>query len=107
MTTNGRPQFQSEAFRQFCHDWGILNGTSSPYHDGYADKAVKAMKEIIRKLRPGKKHDNDMFKAILEYRNTSRKGSLSPAQRLFGKPMKTLMTAQPHDLPAGNSAGAT
>ena len=98
LTTDNGPQFKSEEFKRYCQDWGIKHEPSSPYHhesNGYAEAAVKSMKDIIRKIRPGRRFDEDLLKAILEYRNTPRKDGLSPAQRIFGKPMRTRMPYHP------------
>ncbi len=70
-----------------------------PYHheaNGYAEAAVKSMKNLVKKICPGKTVRNErFFKALLEYRNTPRKDGLSPAQRLFGRPTRTKLPAHP------------
>ncbi len=99
LTSDNGPQFRSQEFKEFCEEWRILHDPSSPYHhiaNGYAESAVHSMKSIVKKICPGKSSDNIKFwKAILEYRNTPRNDGLSPAQRLFGRPMRTRIPAHP------------
>ncbi len=99
LTTENGPQFKSQEFKEFCEEWRILHDPSSPYHhiaNGHAESAVHSMKSIIKKLCPGKQSNNIKFwKAILEYWNTPRNDGLSPAQRLFGRPMRTRLPAHP------------
>ncbi len=70
---------------------------SLPYHheaNGYAEAAVKSMKNLVKKICAGKTVKNErFFKALLEYRNTPRKDGLSLAQRLFGRPTRTKLPA--------------
>ncbi len=99
LTSNNGPQFKSEEFKQFCKSWGIEHDPSSPYHheaNGYAEAAVKSMKNLVKKICPGKTVKNErFFKALLEYRNIPRKDGLSPAQRLLGRPTRTKLPAHP------------
>ncbi len=99
LTTDGGPQFKSGEFASFCEQWGIIYDPSSPYHpisNGYAEAAVKSMKGIIKKVAPGKNVSTpSILEALLEYRNTPKDDGLSPAQRLFGRPMKTRLPAHP------------
>ncbi len=99
LTTDNGPQYRSEEFSKFCAKWGIYHDPSSPYHhiaNGYAEAAVKSMKAIIKKVCPGKQVNCASFwSALLEYRNTPKADGLSPAQRLFGRPMRTMLPAHP------------
>ena len=52
LTTDGGPQFTSQAFKQFCDGWGINHTVSSPHHhqaNGAAEAAVKAVKTLLSK----------------------------------------------------------
>jgi len=86
------PQFISSEFKQFLNDWGILAGTSSPHYpqsNGRAETKVKVMKKLIAgSSTSGSLDDNKFAKAILVFRNTQRLGGASPAQRVFGGPMR-------------------
>ncbi len=99
LTTDNGPQFKGEDFAQFCKDWGIHHDPSSPYHhiaNGYAESAVNVMKGIIKKTCPG--HSTqcaEFWSALLEYRNTPRSDGLSPAERLFGRAMRTKLPSHP------------
>ncbi len=99
LTTDGGPQFKGREFAQFCQEWGISHDPSSPYHhiaNGYAEAAVKCMQDLIKKISPsGELNIPEFAKAKMEYRNTPRKDGLSPAQRLFGRPMRTTMPSHP------------
>ncbi len=99
LTTDNGPQFRSTSFASFCEFWGILWDPSSPYHhrsNGYAEAAVRVMKDIVKKICPGKTVDCEEFmEALLEYRNTPRQDGLSPAQRLFNRPMRTRLPSHP------------
>ena len=97
LTSDNGPQFKSEEFKEFCESWGIKHDPSSPYYheaNGYAEAAVKSMKNLVKKICPGKTVKNErFFKALLEYRNTPKTDGLSPAQRLFGRPTRTKLPA--------------
>ncbi len=99
LTTDNGPQFRSAQFAAFCKEWGILHDPSSPYHhvaNGYAEAAVKCMKSLVKKICPGRSVQCESFwEALLEYRNMPRKDGLSPAQRLFQRPMRTKLPCHP------------
>ena len=99
LTTDNGPQFKSEEFARFCQEWGIKHEKSSPYHhisNGYGEAAVNSAKSMVKKICPGKSVCcQEFWNALLEYRNTPRKDGLSPAQRLFGRPMRTVLPAHP------------
>ena len=91
ISDNG-PQFSSHEFQQFVKCYQIDHRTSSPYHpqsNGMAEKAVQTVKRLIKKAT----HDgNDLYLALLEYRNTPCSITLgSPVQRLMGRRTKTLL----------------
>ncbi|KAL5020231.1 hypothetical protein ScPMuIL_003123 [Solemya velum] len=81
-----RTPFASEEFRRFADEWEIEHNTSSPYHsqsNGKAESAVKIAKQIVKKSR---KNSTDLWKAILEWRNTPTEGfNSSPVQRLMSR----------------------
>ena len=91
ITDNG-PQFSSSMFKQFSQDYGFRHQTASPYYpqsNGMAEKAVKTVKNLIKKAILDKR---DPYLALLEYQNTPISDTLgSPAQRLMGRRTKTLL----------------
>ena len=91
ISDNG-PQFSSEAFEKFSHEWEFEHRCSSPGHqqaNGMAESAVKMAKQLIRKAVDS---GRDPQLAILDYRNTpSQDYGTSPAQRMFGRRTRTLL----------------
>ncbi len=75
---------------------------SSPHYaqsNGHAESAVKAMEALVIKVAPTGNIDIDKFqKALLEWRNTPRNHGLSPAQMVFGRPIRTQLPVHPHAL---------
>ncbi|UYV75530.1 K02A2.6-like [Cordylochernes scorpioides] len=69
ITDNG-PQFISREFQKFLKTWKVVQITSSPYHsqsNGKAESAVKSAKMLVKKA---KHEQEDLWLAILEWRNT-------------------------------------
>lgn len=97
VTDNG-PQFASQEFEKFAASWRFEHRTSSPHYprsNGQAEAAVKTMKQIMRRAEADK---SDVYKAILDHRNTPRQSTgLSPAEILLNRPtrMASLPSAQP------------
>ena len=92
------PQFMSHMFQAFAKEWGFQHITSSPTYpqsNGKAESAVKSMKKIIEGAWVRHCLDKDkLARALLQYRNTpSRRDGLSPAQKLFGKPIQDTLPA--------------
>ncbi|XP_015777860.1 PREDICTED: mucin-2-like [Acropora digitifera] len=85
ITDNGA-QFTPEAFRPFAEKYNFKHITSSPYwsqSNGRAEAAVKSTKHILRTAE-----DADL--TLLSVRNTPPAGhTYSPAQRLFGRTLRT------------------
>ena len=92
------PQFMSHSFQTFAKEWGFKHITSSPTYpqsNGKAESAVKSMKKIIEGAWVRHCLDKDrLARALLQYRNTpSRRDGLSPARKLFGKPIQDTLPA--------------
>ena len=95
VTDNG-PQFASSEFSAFSMDWEFKHVTSSPYYaqsNGKAENAVKICKQTMKRAKEARL---DIYKALLDVRNTPNAGmTSSPAQRLMSRRTKThLPTAQ-------------
>ena len=96
--SDGGPQFSSNQFRQFATQWKFQHQMSSPHYpqsNGKAEATVKSMKKIIRAAWNGRYLDGDkLCRALLQYRNTpSVKDGLSPAHKLFGRPIQDTLPA--------------
>lgn len=95
--SDGGPQFASREFNQFLKRWGVRPAPSTPhYHqsNGHAEAAVKTMKKLIATTTVNGDLDDENFqRGLLEYRNTPRAGGLSPAQILFGHPLRSAVPA--------------
>ena len=110
LTTDGGPQFASQAFSDFCRQWGIHHVLSSPHHheaNGAAEAAVKAMKALIAKTTTIGRIDADEFRSgLLEFRNTPRAHGFSPGQLLYGRTLR-LPAAHSPKRPEARVARAT
>ncbi len=94
------PQFTSKTFQDFSKAWGFQHVTSSPMYpqsNGKIEATVKSMKKLIRASWTGTRLIEDrLARALLQYRNTpSRRDGLSPAQKLFGRPIRFQPIAGP------------
>ena len=91
--TDGGPQFSARLTRQFLSRWGVEHQQSTPHYpqsNGHAEAAVKAVKRLIQKVTAGGDLDTDEFTAgLLELRNTPRADGRSPAQILYGHPLRS------------------
>lgn len=91
ITDNGS-NYSSQEFKEFTQSWDIYHVTTSPHHhksNGKVESAVKIMKGLITKC---KKEDKDMWKAILEWRNSPTPGTTSsPAQRLMSRRTRSML----------------
>ena len=95
--TDGGPQFRSEAVASFLKAWGVEHVVSSPHFpqsNGLAEAAVKSLKKIVRGACRNNVVDWDkVSRGLLLYCNTPRYNGASPAQLLFGKPIRDLLPA--------------
>lgn len=93
--SDGGPQFASQELVNFLQKWGVTPVQSSPHFpqsNGHAEAAVKAMKALVMKTAPSGDLDIDAFRqALLEWRNTPRQHGRSPAQIVFGHPLRSLI----------------
>lgn len=99
LRTDGGPQFTSHEFRNFLERWGVRHVVSSPHYpqsNGHAEAAVKSIKHLILKTAPSGNIDCEEFaRGLLELRNTPTFTGRSPAQFLYGHPLRSCLPAHP------------
>ncbi|XP_076028441.1 uncharacterized protein LOC143017536 [Oratosquilla oratoria] len=98
LRTDGGPQFTAYDFAEFLRRWGVRHDVSTPYHpqsNGHAESAVKAVKRLIIKVAPNGeiRHSDAFHRGLLEIRNTPNPDGRSPAQVLFGRPLRSCVPA--------------
>ena len=95
MMSDGAPQFASSNLQRFLARWGVEHRITSPYNaraNGHAEAAVKVVKKLIRTTTSNVSLDDDAFaRGLLELRNTPREDGRSPAQVLFGHPIRSAL----------------
>ena len=93
LRSDGGPQFASSTVRRFLDKWEVRHQMSSPGHpqsNGHAEAAVKAVKRLVTAASQGGPCDEEQLdRGLLEIRNTPRADGRSPAQLLFGHPVRT------------------
>ena len=99
--SDGDPQFTSKCFQDFSKQWGFTYPTSSPHclqSNSKAEATVKSMKRIIATSWSTRTLNEDkLCHAVLQYRNTlSHKHGVSPAQKLYGRPIQDTLPAHRH-----------
>jgi hypothetical protein len=100
VSSDGGPQMKSKDFRDWCNTHGVIHDVVSPHHHaghGAGEAAVKKAKHIIltRKGKGPVEKDDGVIYAFLELNNTPLSDGLSPAQRIFGRPLRTLLPCAP------------
>ena len=84
--------YKSQEFEQFAREWDFTHTVSSPHHkksNGRAEAAVKVMKRLIKK---SKKAKVDIYKSLLEWRNTVTPGcQSSPMQKLASRRARSFL----------------
>ena len=95
--TDGGTQFTSHDFAAFLQRWGVRHIMSTPHYpqsNGHAEAAVKKVKRLIQKTAPsGNINCEDFDRGLLELRNTPNFTGRSPAQILFGTPLRSCVPA--------------
>ena len=97
LRTDGGPQFVARRTRDFLRRWGVTHQVSTPHFpqsNGHAEAAVKAVKRLVQKVCTRGELDSDEFaQGLLELRNTPRADGRSPAQVLYGRPLRSTVPA--------------
>ena len=93
LRTDGGPQFMSGTVRRFLNRWEMRHEVSSPRYprsNGHAEAAIKLAKKLIVTASSGGRLDEEQLsRGLLELRNTLRADGRSPAQVLFGHPIRS------------------
>ena len=87
-------QFDCGAVNAFARDYGITVVTSSPRMpsaNGAAERAVQTFKNLMKK-------NSDPYLALLSYRTTPLADGYSPAEKLFGRKLRTNVPQAPAKL---------
>ena len=88
LVSDNGPCFISKEFKDFLRKNGVMHITSAPYHpasNGLAERAVRIIKEGLRKMKVGTISDK-IARLLFQYRMTPQSVTkLSPAELLLGK----------------------
>lgn len=94
MVSDNGTQFTLGAFHEFTEDYKFRQTFTSPHYpqsNGEAESAVKISKRILRQ--------DDIFKALLSYRNTPIEATgKSPAELMMGRKLRTTIPMIPEML---------
>ena len=101
LASDGGPEFTASAPQKFLETWGVhhrLSSVAFPHSNCRAEIGVKTVKRMIVDNTGARGElDTDNFqRAILQYRNCPDKDTkLSPAQCLFGRPIRDFIPILP------------
>lgn len=94
---DGGPQVTSRVLAEFLEPWWVRHNVSTPHYpqsNGHAEAAVKAVKNLILKVASSGNTDCEAFdKGLLELHNTPNSTDRSPAQILYGCPLRSCVPA--------------
>ena len=97
LSSDGGPEFTAQESADFFKRWGIRHRLSSAYFpqsNGRAELAVKMAKSLLEYNTgsDGNLNTDRVVRALLQQRNTpDRDCQLSPAEVLFGRPLRDTM----------------
>ncbi|XP_070385138.1 uncharacterized protein [Dermacentor albipictus] len=86
LVSDNGTQFTSQEFATFADRNNITHLRTAPYHpqsNGAAERAVRTIKDGLRKMRRGKLEHN-LTRFLLNYRRTPQKTGKSPSEMLLG-----------------------
>ena len=97
LRSDNGPQYTARVTRDFLDRWGVIHRPSTPHYpqsNGHAEAAVKLVKRLLQKSAVAANLDSDDFaRGLLEIRNTPRSDGRSPAQVLYGRPLRSAVVA--------------
>ena len=92
VVSDGGPEFDNQIMRELAHKYEFKWNPSSPEtpnSNGMGESAVKQMKNIRKYYN----RNSNSCLAILEFNNAPSKSTgTSPAQRFFGRQMRSIMS---------------
>ncbi len=95
LLSDGGRQFTAAETQDFFKRWGVMHRLSTahyPQSNGLAESAVKALKNLL--IKTGARFESDAFdEGLLELRNTPREAGKSPAEIVFGHPLRSRLPA--------------
>ena len=101
LSSDGGPEFTSEETQQLLSNWGVhhrLSSVALAHSNGRAELGVKTCKRMFMdNTGPNGEINLDKFqRGMLQYRNTlDRDTGFSPAQMIFGRPIKDFIPILP------------
>ena len=99
LSSDGGPQLNSSAFKEFLSRWGVKHRLSSveyPQSNGRTELGIKAANHIIYDNTPPNGSLEKVAKAIMQYRNTPLPDlNLSPAQIFFHHNIRDYIPTHP------------
>ena len=101
LSSDGGPEFTAEATQQLLSNWGVhqrLSAVALAHSNGRAELGVKTCKRMLMdNTGPnGEINLDKVHRGMLQYRNTpDRDTGLSPAQMIFGRPIKDFIPILP------------
>lgn len=97
LRTDGGPQYKNRDVAAFLKRWGVVHVFSTPYYaqsNGHAEAMVKTLKHLVAKTTVNGSLDDERFhRGLLELRNTPGASGRSPAEAVFGHPMRSCVPA--------------
>ena len=105
LVSDDGPQYTGAPFKQMIDKWAITHTTSSPRYprsNGLAERTVRTVKALLKKC---KQSNQDVHIAMLHLSATPVDSKLpSPAQMLFGRPIRTNIRSYHHPSPIQKQA---
>jgi hypothetical protein len=105
--TDGGTNFVAARTEEFFRSTGVNHAVSAPHYpqgNGLAERAVRTFKDLLHSVVSS---DGELDDALLELRSTPGVDGLSPAQKVFGRPIRGLVPRllQPSSAPLGAPTG--
>ena len=92
------PPFELKEFNDFCSNWDIIFNLFNPGYsrsNGQVERGIQTVKSSLIKAAHDK---NDVYLALMKYRNIPMDGLPSPAEILMGHHIHTLIPMLPSQL---------